>query len=829
EDESLFRAAERPAVRSHAERGNEELQSGDPGAPGPHSKGTRPIAAVSTLRTNRPPDFFRNVARLGKEAAEGLQHAHEFGIVHRDIKPSNLLVDEAGKLWVTDFGLARMQAGSGVTLTGDVVGTLRYMSPEQASGQTALVDARTDVYSLGVTLYELLTQRPAFPGDDRQAVVQKIVGEEPIPPRRLNPAVPVDLETIVLTAMAKSRDERYASARALADDLECFLAGKPTLARRPTVADRAAKWARRHRPLVLLGACALVALSMISAVGMALLAREQTRTSAALVEAENNARAARESFERAEQHFRKARSVVDKFGMGLADGLREIPGAETVRRELLLATLRYYKDFMAEAGDDPQLRHELALAHFKSGAIAAKLGEANDAMAEYREAQKLLTKLSNADASSTEPLSDLAISHNNLGLLLASAGDVEQARREYAAAITINERLVGQHPADPVFASQLAESRANFGMLLDQTGDARQAEKSLRAAVDVLRPLATGEPQYARNLAIALNNLSYVLRKNDADAADGAVREATAILERLTQEYPNQVQFQDDLALCYNNAAALTSRVEGSSEAIDWHARAIAVQERLTRKAPAVVRHRSDLAISLNNQGVAHCRAGRAADADEAFSRARELLATLAGDYPDAVAYQSSLAALLNNQALALAAAGRHEDALKIYAQAIDSQRSCWQRHPESPLMREVLSKMYYNYGQSLRMVERLADAGQAALERREVWRGNGERLLGVAAELATIAEELRTKMDVSTADDGPRKLDDEVLATLRLAHQSGWPRHIDIAKDERFASLARNERYAAAVAELKDKTGRRVGLADSAHPTPTPAEDHKQ
>src|SRR5262249_50244102 len=140
-------------------------------------------AVLSSHGTVHDREFFLNVARLGKEAAEALEHAHEYGILHRDVKPSNLMVDLAGKLWVTDFGLARMQNDSGVTLTGDVVGTLLYMSPEQASGRTGSVDARTDVYSLGVTLYELLTQRHAFEGEDRNVVLRQIEQIEPPRPR----------------------------------------------------------------------------------------------------------------------------------------------------------------------------------------------------------------------------------------------------------------------------------------------------------------------------------------------------------------------------------------------------------------------------------------------------------------------------------------------------------------------------------------------------------------------------------------------------------------------------------------------------------------------
>ncbi len=193
------------------------------------------------------------------QAAEALDHAHQLGVVHRDVKPANLLVDGRGSLWVTDFGLAQVQQSeASLTRTGDLVGTLRYMSPEQALAKRVVIDHRTDVYSLGATLYELLTLRPAFGGNDRQELLRQIAFDEPLSPRRLNRAVAAELEVVVLKALEKNPAERYVTAQELADDLRRWLDDRPIQARRPSLLQRARKWARRHQPAVRTGVALLV-------------------------------------------------------------------------------------------------------------------------------------------------------------------------------------------------------------------------------------------------------------------------------------------------------------------------------------------------------------------------------------------------------------------------------------------------------------------------------------------------------------------------------------------------------------------------------------------
>jgi serine/threonine protein kinase len=305
-----------------------------------------PTGSLVTAYSQGSTPFYRAVARLGVQAAQALEHAHEYGIVHRDIKPGNLLLDGHGNVWVTDFGLAQFQADAGLTQTGDLLGTLRYMSPEQAGGQRVLLDHRSDVYSLGATLYELLTLRPPFDGGDRQTLLRQILHDEPRPPRALDKSVPAELETIVLKALAKAPAERYATARELADDLERYLRHEPIRARRPTWPQRARKWARRH-PSV---AWSAVVLCLLTAAG--------SLVSAAVVRTAYEQE--RQRAQEAEERFLLAREAVDGVFKLCEEELADRPQLDGLRRRLLEDLLVYYEKLIEQRGDDPAGQAELA-------------------------------------------------------------------------------------------------------------------------------------------------------------------------------------------------------------------------------------------------------------------------------------------------------------------------------------------------------------------------------------------------------------------------------------------------------------------------------------
>jgi serine/threonine protein kinase/WD40 repeat protein len=224
-----------------------------------------PAHSVDSLGSQSLTEYHRSVARLGVQAAEALAYAHAQGVLHRDVKPSNLLLDAHGTLWITDFGLAKVAGAEDLTNTGDVIGTLRYLAPERFRGDA---DARSDVYSLGLTLYEMLTLRPAFGAEDRAQLIEQVLHRDPPRPRQLEPRLPPDLETIVLKASAREPGQRYSSSAEVVEDLRRFLADQPIRARRVSWLEQARRWRRRNPALAVVGGLAVLFLVAVTALAV---------------------------------------------------------------------------------------------------------------------------------------------------------------------------------------------------------------------------------------------------------------------------------------------------------------------------------------------------------------------------------------------------------------------------------------------------------------------------------------------------------------------------------------------------------------------------------
>ena len=257
---------------SHSDR-TEDLRPPRPDPASPSSTRAGACHAMiqgddSELGSQSNAKYFRSVARLGVQVAEALEYAHQQGIVHRDIKPSNLLLDTQGTVWITDFGLAKAEGTVELTSRGDLLGTLRYMAPERFQGQA---DRRSDVFSLGLTLYEMVTLHPAFECAERAQLIERMLHSDPPRPRQLDRRIPRDLETVILKAIAKEPGRRYQTAGEMAADLQRFLSDRPVQARRSTAIEQFGRWCRRN-PWLAGANIAAAVLTTIVAIGSTLAA-----------------------------------------------------------------------------------------------------------------------------------------------------------------------------------------------------------------------------------------------------------------------------------------------------------------------------------------------------------------------------------------------------------------------------------------------------------------------------------------------------------------------------------------------------------------------------
>jgi serine/threonine protein kinase len=432
-------------------------------------------------------DFFKTIAELGIQAAEALEHAHSVGIVHRDIKPANLMIDGQGKLWITDFGLARTASDAGLTMTGDVLGTLRYMSPEQAMAKHGLVDHRTDVYSLGVTLYELLTRKPAVDGRDREQILNAITLEDSQPPRSVDASIPRDLETIVLKAMAKTPSERYATARELADDLRRFQEARPIQARRPTLIHRTVKWGRRHRTLVWMTTIFLALLSAGLAISVFLIWREHGVTKAALVEAQTNYTRAEGQRRRAENNFRQAFWAVEDLLKPFEPGhnLQPLTLAE-VKRFQTAECLRLLAVLSEDASDEPAARLQRGVAYIHTGRVYQVQGDHEKAQKAFRQGIEIFDRLVQDFPDESAYPSELGQAWGILAEDLYRAGNPRLGNDYFCHALSIYREAVRNHPADPDLPWWLARALCGWldPKLRNFTEAVELAQKAVQLAPD---------------------------------------------------------------------------------------------------------------------------------------------------------------------------------------------------------------------------------------------------------------------------------------------------------------------------------------------------------
>lgn len=764
---------------SQAPDGTVEEASGEmPAAPHEIQAEACPSTRGSVLTANStsPAERYRTVARLGIQAAEALHAAHENGVVHRDVKPSNLLVDGDGKLWVTDFGLARCQTDATVTRTGDVVGTARYMSPEQAMGRSALVDQRTDVYSLGTTMYEMLALRPAFAGDDGAALLRRIDQEDPPHLRQLQPKVPADLETVIEKAMSKRREDRYTTALEFAEDLRRVLEGKPTVARPPTLPDRIGKWARRHRRVVMAAATVCVLAMLGLTASTVLILREKSKTE--------------QNFALAQKRFQEAQEMVDRLGSQFAERLADVPGAAPVRRDLLLQTVRYYRDFLKQAQQDPALRADLALTYSKIGTLTAEIGSNEEAIEAHTSAVELFERLAAEHPREADYRRRLGVSKNNLALVLSRSGRTDAARRAYRDAIGLQQELASRSADGDLYAGDLALSYTNLGLLLSETGDTKEAEASFREAIRLEERLLTLAPDNAdnlRNLAASLNNLGALYVGREPGRAAELYQKA---LEQQTQAAalrPTELRFRSDVALTHNNLGAVQSRSGKLADAAASYARAVEIQRELARLAPAQKSYRHDLAVSLNNLGLAQSGLRHSAEAERSFRQALELQEALVRQNSRDLELRSSLGGIYNNLAIVLEDLQRPEEAAASYQKAVEHQKAASSQAPKVSRYRIFLSKHYYNYGRVLRRLGRPDEAARAALARRDLWPNDAQHLVAVAEELALATKQLSSSPTVGL---NAKQCAEYAVQTLKQAAAAGWRPAADFDGNGSFAVL---------------------------------------
>ncbi len=535
-------------------------------------------------------------------------------MLHRDLKPENIMLGKYGETLVVDWGLAKRidapegsdygteaaiprssDSGSHLTVEGSAMGTPAYMSPEQASGHLVRLGPASDVYSLGATLYCVPVNRPPFvpgDGDDADALLGRVRRGEFPRPHAVRPGVPFALEAVCLKAMALAPEGRYATPRALADDVERWLADAPVTAWREPVSARAGRWVAQNRSMMAT-AGAVIAVALIAAGFLV------------VVESQANVKLAGANH-KLQATLRLAMDSVRSNYTGVSeDVLLKQPQFAWLRNRLLRTPLEFYrrlKDLNAGAGDsDPQALAALGEACLRVAAITDRIGVKDDALGSYREALEIYT------------------------------------------------RLAHDHPSEPAYRAGRAEALDGLGSVLHATGSAAQALRSRRDALGLWKALAAANPSDLKTRVAEAACLKAVgVIETDGGRFEDALRAyslARGILLALLDDYPDDPALRSELVGCLNRIASVQASSRSMGEAQKTNAEALAHLDRLKDAAPDDPRFRYEAATCYRYIGGLQCRAGRFEDGLESFRRAGSTLESLVKDHPAVTQFRIDQAA----------------------------------------------------------------------------------------------------------------------------------------------------------------------------------------
>jgi len=778
--------------------------------------------ALFTAVSTKDAGYFRAVAQLGIQAAEALDHAHQMGIIHRDIKPANLLVDATGRLWVTDFGLARIanpggDAGGGLTLTGDLVGTLRYMSPEQALAKRIVVDHRTDIYSLGATLYELLTLRPAFTGEDRHELLRQIAFEEPKPPRRINHAIPAELETIVLKAMEREPADRYATAQEMAQDLRAFLEDKPIRAKRPSVLEKARKWARRHRGLMRSAVAGLIFAVVALATSAVLIWREKEQTRAAYQAESKQRQRADAQYLAAEAQRRRARAAVEDMYTQVAEKwLAGKPRLQPLQREFLEKALKFYLEETQEYSNDPVVLRQTAKAHYRVGAIQHKLGRLERAVPAYGHAIRLFGQLAADYKDDPAYRYELSASHDALGNTFQALGRPRDAETAYRESRRLAERLVEDFPNRSDYQYLLAKTGPSLALALAEAGDVRQAEQTYRDVLPGLQKLADSspdQPKYQNVLANCHSLLGILLiNAGRPKEAEPAFHRCRTILEKLAKLHPEEPDYQERWAYNLSNLATALHSNGSNAKAVQTLRQALDIQRRLVGSFPDVPDYQWALASALGNLGVfLHHTLPK--DAEKAYRDSVAVWEDLRRAVPAKPSYRQHLARALNNLANLLRDTRRFEQAEETYRRGLDLREKLVAELSGVPDCRSDLADSHYSLAVMLQRSGRLAEAEDhqnQALNIREQLAAECPTVPLYQSKLMQSYQERWQLMVAMERNEDARKASEQILAgspkDAALHNNLAW--FLATCPQTKFRDPQRAVRLANRAVELAPKSG---------------------